>query len=194
MKRKIVGVTVGTPMSPQMIREKLKPVTSVNGVEADNNGNVDVPKFTDEDKKKIVDEVVESIESDDILKLTPEELETLRELLLPYSLECAPVMTLSRSSGSTSGTRWYRVNVTVTGISKSLIQKLEVCTGTRNPSNTNQVSYSSYKAVTGAYDDSREMYTATYNFNYSGSYFAGFKVRLTYTHPVEGTKTMERTV
>ena len=36
---KVIGVTVGTPLSPQMIRKKLKPVTSVNGVEADENGN-----------------------------------------------------------------------------------------------------------------------------------------------------------
>jgi hypothetical protein len=42
MKRKIVGVTVGTPISPQTIKDKLKPVTSVNGVSADRNGNVEV--------------------------------------------------------------------------------------------------------------------------------------------------------
>lgn len=42
MKRKIVGITVGTPMSPQLIKKKLKPVTSVNGVDADENGNVEV--------------------------------------------------------------------------------------------------------------------------------------------------------
>lgn len=37
---KIIGVTVGTPMSVSTIKEKIKPVTSVNGVEADANGNV----------------------------------------------------------------------------------------------------------------------------------------------------------
>lgn len=42
MKRKIYGVTVGTPLSPQSIREHLKPVTSVNGVKADENGNVSI--------------------------------------------------------------------------------------------------------------------------------------------------------
>ena len=40
MRRKIVGVTVGTPISPQTIKKKLNPVTSVNGIEADENGNV----------------------------------------------------------------------------------------------------------------------------------------------------------
>lgn len=39
---KIIGVTVGTPLSPSLIKEKIKPVTSVNGVEADENGNVEV--------------------------------------------------------------------------------------------------------------------------------------------------------
>ena len=42
MTRKIVGVTVGTPISPQSIKKILKPVTSVNGVKADENGNVTV--------------------------------------------------------------------------------------------------------------------------------------------------------
>ena len=39
---RVIGVTVGTPLSPKMIREKLKPVTSVNGAEADENGNVTI--------------------------------------------------------------------------------------------------------------------------------------------------------
>ena len=42
MKRKIVGVTVGTTMNPYRIREKIKPVTSVNGNEPDENGNVTI--------------------------------------------------------------------------------------------------------------------------------------------------------
>lgn len=37
---KIIGVTVGTPMSADKIKEKIKPVTSVNGVKADETGNV----------------------------------------------------------------------------------------------------------------------------------------------------------
>lgn len=47
MSRKIIGVTVGTTMSPQMIKEKLQPVTTVNGKAPDENGNV-VVTFTDE--------------------------------------------------------------------------------------------------------------------------------------------------
>ena len=42
MSRKIVGVTVGTPLGISAIKEKLNPVTSVNGVEADKNGNVEI--------------------------------------------------------------------------------------------------------------------------------------------------------
>lgn len=38
--RKIIGVTVGTPLSADKIKEKIKPVMSVNGVEADETGNV----------------------------------------------------------------------------------------------------------------------------------------------------------
>ena len=37
---KIIGVTVGTPISPSTIKEKIKPVTSINNVKADENGNV----------------------------------------------------------------------------------------------------------------------------------------------------------
>lgn len=42
MTRKIVGITVGTPISPKVIEDKLKPVTSVNGIEADEDGNVNI--------------------------------------------------------------------------------------------------------------------------------------------------------
>lgn len=43
---KIIGVTVGTPLSASTIREKIKPVMSVNGVVADENGNVEVNSVT----------------------------------------------------------------------------------------------------------------------------------------------------
>ena len=39
---KIIGVTVGTPISPQTLKEKLNPVLSVNGVKPDKNGNAEV--------------------------------------------------------------------------------------------------------------------------------------------------------
>jgi hypothetical protein len=42
MSRKIVGVTVGTPISPAAVERKLKPVKTVNGVKPDKNGNVDI--------------------------------------------------------------------------------------------------------------------------------------------------------
>lgn len=46
MSRRIIGVTVGTPISPKAIERKLNPVKSVNGVEPDENGNVDVSGST----------------------------------------------------------------------------------------------------------------------------------------------------
>ena len=42
MNRKIIGVTVGTPIGPETMREKMKAVKTVNGVKPDENGNVNV--------------------------------------------------------------------------------------------------------------------------------------------------------
>lgn len=39
---KIIGVTVGTPISPKAVERKLNPVKTVNGIEPDENGNVNV--------------------------------------------------------------------------------------------------------------------------------------------------------
>ena len=62
MSRKIIGITVATPLSIRMFREKINPVTSINGVEADKNGNVDVDGvITEADKAEIVKDVIASI-------------------------------------------------------------------------------------------------------------------------------------
>lgn len=59
---KIVGVTVGTTLSPGGIKDRLKPVTSVNGVTPDENGNAEVHgSFSEEDKKQIVDAVIDAL-------------------------------------------------------------------------------------------------------------------------------------
>lgn len=42
MRKKIVGVTVGTTINPKVLEKTLKPVKTVNGVEPDENGNVQV--------------------------------------------------------------------------------------------------------------------------------------------------------
>lgn len=42
MKKKIIGVTVGTPISTSKIADELKPVKTVNGVAPDKTGNVNV--------------------------------------------------------------------------------------------------------------------------------------------------------
>lgn len=62
MSRKIIGVTVGTTLSPRGIKEKLNPVTSINGVKADENGNIEVNGvFTEADKAEIVEDVLANI-------------------------------------------------------------------------------------------------------------------------------------
>lgn len=45
---KIIGATVGTTTSPAKMKEELKPVTSINGIEADENGNVALPIYNGE--------------------------------------------------------------------------------------------------------------------------------------------------
>ena len=42
MSKKIMGVTVGTSLSPSKIEEKIKPVKTVNNVAPDENGNVEI--------------------------------------------------------------------------------------------------------------------------------------------------------
>lgn len=42
MSKKIIGVTVGTPISPKKIEDKINPVKTVNGKAPDENGNVEV--------------------------------------------------------------------------------------------------------------------------------------------------------
>jgi hypothetical protein len=54
MGRKIIGVTVGTTVSARWIKEKINPVTSVNGVMADENGNVQT-ELSEEEVQNIVD-------------------------------------------------------------------------------------------------------------------------------------------
>ena len=52
----IIGITVGTPMSIQQIKEKINPVTSVNGIEVgeDSDGNIELPNImTDEEVIKL---------------------------------------------------------------------------------------------------------------------------------------------
>lgn len=62
MSRKIIGVTVGTTLSPRSIKDKINAVTSINGVEPDENGNIEVNGvYTEADKAEIVEEVIASI-------------------------------------------------------------------------------------------------------------------------------------
>jgi hypothetical protein len=64
MSRRIIGITVATPLSIQKISEHIKPVTSINGVEADENGNVKVNGvYTESDKAEIIQDVIASIPS-----------------------------------------------------------------------------------------------------------------------------------
>lgn len=45
---KIIGITVGTPMSPKAIKDKLEAVSSVNGIKPDPTGNVKLPSYNGE--------------------------------------------------------------------------------------------------------------------------------------------------
>ena len=70
---KIIGVTVGTPISPASLERKLKPVKTINGIEADENGNVEIevkdgytPKkgvdyYTEADKQEMVAAVLAAL-------------------------------------------------------------------------------------------------------------------------------------
>ena len=49
----IIGITVGTPISIEQIKERINPVISINGVEAD-NGNIELPNvMADEEVIKL---------------------------------------------------------------------------------------------------------------------------------------------
>ena len=58
---KIIGVTVGTNISPKSMEAKLKPVKTINGVEPDENGNVEIAVFTEEDKSELVSSVIAAL-------------------------------------------------------------------------------------------------------------------------------------
>lgn len=55
MSRKIIGVTVGTPISPQKIEKELKPVKSVNGIIPDAEGDVSIVVDTFDQTGKAAD-------------------------------------------------------------------------------------------------------------------------------------------
>jgi hypothetical protein len=73
MSRKIIGVTVGTTISPASLERKLKPVKTVNGIAADKNGNVEiavkdgytpqkgVDYYTETDKQEMVAAVLAAL-------------------------------------------------------------------------------------------------------------------------------------
>lgn len=83
MSKKIIGVTVGTPISPSKLQQKLNPVKTVNGKSPDANGNVEVTAnagytpakgidyWTPEDKKEI------TAEANELIAEKLEELNTL---------------------------------------------------------------------------------------------------------------------
>lgn len=63
MSRSIIGVTVGTAISPEGMERKLNPVKTVNGIAPDENGNVEIAGggFTPEDKAEIVADVLDAL-------------------------------------------------------------------------------------------------------------------------------------
>ena len=57
MRRKIIGVTVGTPISPKRVEDEIKPVKTIDGKKPDINGNVDtgIAKQLEDINKRIDD-------------------------------------------------------------------------------------------------------------------------------------------
>lgn len=55
MSREINGVTVGTTTSPSYMEQEIKPVKTVNGIEPDANGNVQVELESEETEQRIAD-------------------------------------------------------------------------------------------------------------------------------------------
>ena len=62
MSRGIIGVTVGTPISPKAIERKIKPVKSVNGVTPDENGNVAVDTMDEQSVQYLAENAVRAID------------------------------------------------------------------------------------------------------------------------------------
>lgn len=89
---KIVGVTVGTNISPQSIRKKLKPVLSVNGVEPDAEGDVKLPVYSGEYQ-------VTPSAGEDVTLLTEQTFvdANIKVLKIPYA-------EVSNNSGGTTAT------------------------------------------------------------------------------------------
>ena len=77
--RKIIGVTVGTPLSAKTIKEKLNPVLSVNGVRPDESGNVentfDFEELTEEQKASLKGDKGDAFTYEDF---TEEQLASLK--------------------------------------------------------------------------------------------------------------------
>lgn len=81
MSRKIIGVTVGTTISPASLERKLKPVKTVNGVSADENGNVEIelnsesvtysPQILSEEQKAQARANIGAATVDDVLAALP---------------------------------------------------------------------------------------------------------------------------
>lgn len=71
MSRKIIGVTVGTPISPARLDRELKPVKTVNGVSPDVDGNVEIPvgeKIIDLSDEFLLGYIeMEALNNDDLL-------------------------------------------------------------------------------------------------------------------------------
>lgn len=72
MRRPIIGITVGTPISPATIEKRLNHVKTVNGIEPDENGNVtvsggggDIEFATDEEVTKSLEAIYGEGSGDD---------------------------------------------------------------------------------------------------------------------------------
>lgn len=133
--------------------------------------------WTDEDKAEMVSE---------LNALTDEEIEMLDYLLMNGAPVCSPKMTAtykisSVTSPTTYNTTYYcAVDVTITSIAKSLIQKVEVATllAGNPPSPTNpNLEWEEATVTFGDIDHSASSRTSS---TYGGSWQYGMGVKLTY--------------
>lgn len=70
MKRKIIGVTVGTPLSPRSIQNKINPITTINGISADENGEIKTDDTLKFEKGILSVNTTNDMEQDNTLPIT----------------------------------------------------------------------------------------------------------------------------
>jgi hypothetical protein len=151
---KIIGVTVGTAISPQVIKDKLKPVLSVNGVKPDASGNAKIEVNPDDFVPKIQEDIsVNGVTglgiADNSVIPSGTSLTDLVRMLVQKPIPATytkPTISLANNSGQASGNVEAGSSITAKlkatftkndagALSKIAIKKgnTQVATGTSSP-------------------------------------------------------------